>query len=63
MLVRFLKQYGPMSVGEIREASDHEAEQLVLHGVAEIAASSPEVRHATEKHPKKRTATVTHDEG
>ena len=62
MLIRFLKQYGPWVVGEVREASDHEAEQLVLHGVAEHA-DAPKVRHATEKPHGKRNAAIHHDEG
>ena len=35
---------------------------MVAHGVVELEGGT-EVRHATEKHSKKRTATVTHDEG
>lgn len=62
MLVRFLKQYGPYTVGETREATDHEAELLIVHGIAE-PADKPKVRHATDKPAGKRNAAITHDEG
>jgi len=50
-------------VGEVREATDYEAEQLVTHGVAVIEGDKPQVRHATAKHANKRTAHIAHDEG
>jgi hypothetical protein len=62
MLIRFLKQYGPWAAGETREASEAEADQLIVHGVAE-AADKPKVRHATEKPAGKRNAAIQHDEG
>lgn len=62
MLVRFLKHYGPYAAGDTHEASDHEADQLILHGVAE-PADKPKVRHATEKPHGKRNAAISHDEG
>jgi hypothetical protein len=62
MRVRYVKAHGPYAVGDVREASHEEASQLMAHGVVELEGGH-EVRHATEKHPKKRTATVSHDEG
>jgi len=62
-LVRYLKPLGPYSVGEVREATDYEAEQLVTHGVAVIEGDRPQVRHATAKPANKRTAHIAHDEG
>ena len=62
MRVRYVKAHGPYAVGDVRDASHEEASQLVAHGVVELEGGT-EVRHATEKHSKKRTATVTHDEG
>ena len=62
MLVRFLKHYGPDAEGDTREATDHEAGQLIAHGIAE-AATTVKVRHATEKPHGKRNAAITHDEG
>jgi len=63
MLVRFLKQYGPWAAGDTREASDHEAELLIVHGIAEPADDQPKVRRATDKPAGKRNAAITHDEG
>jgi len=68
MLVRFLKDYAGWRVGDVRESTYHELDQLLLHGIVEPAeattqpAATQKVRHATAKHGD-RTADVHHDGG
>lgn len=68
MLVRFLKDYAGWRVGDVRESTYHELDQLLLHGIVEPAeaptqpAATQKVRHATAK-PAARTADVRNDEG